>query len=81
MWIVSIYNYIYIYKYQITTLLEERVPRGTLKGNSDCFIFGYLKEPYDRVLGEVPFDEVPLGTPRVLWSTTRKGPARYSWGT
>ena len=25
------------------TLLEERVPRGTLKGNSDCFIFGTLK--------------------------------------
>ena len=24
-------------------LLEEMVPRGTLKGNSDCFIFGTLK--------------------------------------
>ena len=29
--------------YGLPTLLEERVPRVTLKGNSDCFIFGTLK--------------------------------------
>ena len=25
-----------------STLLEERVPRVTIKGNSECFIFGTL---------------------------------------
>ena len=52
------------------TLLEERVPRGTLKGNSDCFIFGTLKgtpkNPMRGCFVKYPLMGVPLGTPRVL---------------
>ena len=52
------------------TLLEERVPRGTLKGNSDCFIFGTLKgtskNPMRGYFVKYPLMGVPLGTLRVL---------------